>query len=226
MTTRPTNSGKLVAVEGIDGAGKSTQVHLLLRWLESRGCRVSRMQWESGSIVREATKRGKKQQLFTPTTFSLVCATDFADRYERQVLPMLKAGYLVLCDRYIFSALARDAVRGCDPEWLRALYGFAQLPEITFLLDLPLHTALDRVLGAREALSYFDAGMDLGLSSDLQESFRLFQGRLADQFLQLAREFDFRIVDATLSIHAQQALLRRWVEETIPLANYVRGNPL
>lgn len=214
--------GKMIAVEGIDGSGKSTQVHLLERWLAARGCRVFRTAWESSDIVREATKRGKKQQLFTPTTYSLVSATDFADRYERQILPMLKAGYVVLCDRYIFSALARDAVRGCNPAWLRALYSFAHLPEITFLLDLPLHTALDRVFSARQQLGYFDAGLDLGLSNDPEESFRLFQGRLADQFLQLANEFSFRVVDATQPIHEQQLLLRKAIEETIDLDEYVR----
>ncbi len=225
MSGEPTFPGKLIAIEGIDGAGKSTQVHLLQRWLEARGCRVSRITSESSGLVREATRRGKKQRLFTPTTYSLICATDFADGYERQILPMLKAGYLVLCDRYIFSSLARDAVRGCEPDWLRALYGFAHRPEITFLLELPLHTALDRVLAARKPLGYFDAGMDLGLSNDLEESYRLFQGRLADQFLQLAREFHFRVIDATQSIHHEQALLRGMVEETIDLARHVRSAP-
>ena len=137
----PDLPGRLVAVEGLDGSGKSTQVHLLHQWLLGLGCKVFFSEWNSSLLVKGATKKGKKRMLLTPTTFSLIHATDFADRYERQILPMLKAGYIVLCDRYMFTAFARDRVRGCDATWLRRLYGYARVPDVTFYFRLPLETA-------------------------------------------------------------------------------------
>src|SRR5437764_14518440 len=113
--------GKLIAVEGLDGSGKSTQIYLLKRWLELQNLKVSFTEWNSSVIVKAATKRGKKQQLLTPTTFSLIHATDFAHRYERYVVPLLRTGYVVLCDRYIYTPLARDAVRSCNRDWMRNL---------------------------------------------------------------------------------------------------------
>src|SRR3989449_6811573 len=137
--------GKLVAVEGVDGSGKSTQVYLLKRWLELDGYKVFFTEWNSSAIVRKATRKGKKRQLLTPTTFSLIHCTDFADRYERQILPLLKAGYIVLADRYIYTALARDAVRGLDREWLTKLYSFAVSPDVTFYFEVPLEVSLNRI---------------------------------------------------------------------------------
>src|SRR5512135_2204950 len=119
--------GRLIAVEGLDGSGKSTQIYLLKRWLELQGLKVFFSEWNSSELVKSATSKGKKTNLLTPTTFSLIHATDFADRYERHLVPLLRAGFLVLCDRYIFTAFARDTVRGCDRAWLRRMYGFAAL---------------------------------------------------------------------------------------------------
>jgi dTMP kinase len=212
--------GRLIAVEGLDGSGKSTQIHLLHQWLRGLGCKVFFSEWNSSMLVKEATKRGKKRQLLTPTTFSLIHATDFADRYERQILPMLKAGYIVLCDRFSFTALARDGVRGCDPEWLRNLYGFSRQPDITFYFALPLEVALGRILDGRPRLKYFEAGMDLGLASDITQSFKLFQSRVMEQYERLAEEFGFVRVDATRPIHEQQELLRGIVSERIDLAQF------
>ncbi len=212
--------GKLVAVEGLDGSGKSTQVYLLFRWLQSRGCRVFFTEWNSSLLVREATRKGKRRQLLTPTTFSLIHATDFADRYERQILPLLRAGYIVLCDRYMFTSFARDAVRGCDPAWLRRMYGFARVPDITFFFRLPLEVALGRILEGRPKLKYFEAGMDLGLSPDITESFRLFQGRVLDQYLGMAEEFGFTVLDATRPVHSQQQVVRQIVNQKLDLATF------
>src|SRR5512147_691481 len=189
--------GKLIAVEGLDGSGKSTQLYLLKRWLELRGLKVYFTEWNSSVVVKKATSKGKKRQLLTPTTFSLIHATDFADRYERQILPLLRAGYLVLCDRYIFTAFARDAVRGCDQAWLRKLYGFARIPDITFFFKLPLAVALGRILEGRPRLKFFEAGMDLDLSPDLTESFRIFQGRVLAEYVSMVDEFGFTVMDAT-----------------------------
>lgn len=209
--------GRLIAVEGIDGSGKSTQVHLLVRWLEQLHLKVFLSEWNSSELVKSATSRGKKTHLLTPTTFSLIHATDFADRYERQLLPLLRAGYLVLCDRYIFTAFARDVVRGCPGAWVRGLYSFAALPDLTFFLKAHLETSLARILNGRVELKYFEAGMDLGLSSDPEESYRLFQGRLLDQYLAMSNEFGFRELDAGQAVEAKQAILRRIVADRIPL---------
>src|SRR4029450_10562059 len=122
--------GKLIAVEGLDGSGKSTQIYLVKRWLELEGYRVFFTEWNSSVLVKKSTTKGKKRNLLTPTTFSLIHATDFADRFERQIMPLLRAGTIVLADRYVYTAFARDAVRGCDEEWLAKLYSFAVPPDI------------------------------------------------------------------------------------------------
>lgn len=210
-------SGKLIAVEGLDGSGKSTQIHLVKRWLELEGYRVFFTQWNSSALVKRATTRGKTQRLLTPTTFSLIHATDFADRYERQILPLLRAGYIVLADRYIFTAFARDVVRGVDQEWVSQLYSFAVHPDITFYFRVPLETSLNRILEGRPTLKFHEAGMDMGWSNDPYESFRIFQGKILEVYERLQSEFAFTVIDATREIHAQQAEVRRIIAERIDL---------
>lgn len=212
--------GALIAVEGIDGSGKSTQVHLLHEFLKGRGCKVHFSTWNSSDLVKTATKRGKKEQLLTPTTFSLIHATDFADRYERQILPRLQAGYIVLCDRYIYTAFARDGVRGCEPTWLRKLYSFAQKPDVTLHFSVPLQESLDRILAGRPDLKYHEAGMDLGLHTDIKESYKIFQGRIHKLYTGMAKEFGFTVVDSTKPIHKIQEGVRRLVADRIDLTAY------
>jgi dTMP kinase len=214
--------GRLIAVEGLDGSGKSTQIYLLKRWLEQQGLRIFFSEWNSSELVKAATSKGKKRELLSPTTFSLIHATDFADRYERHLLPLLRAGYLVLCDRYIFTAFARDTVRGCLPEWVRGLYSFAALPDLTFFFKARLEVSLQRILDGRPQLKYFEAGMDLRLSTDPYESFRIFQGRILEQYLAMSSEFGFLVIDANQTIEAQQNLLRELVSARIDLASFVR----
>jgi dTMP kinase len=186
-------------------------------------------EWNSSVVVRKATSKGKKRNLLTPTTFSLIHATDLADRFERQMLPLLQAGYIVLADRYAFTAYVRDVVRGCSPAWVRNLYSFAVRPEITFYFRVPLEVALGRIMSSRPNLKYFEAGMDLGLSSDLNESFRLFQGRLFEEYERLANEFEFIVLDADRPIEVQQDQVRRIISDRIDLASYRwlnrRGGP-
>lgn len=215
-------SGKLLAVEGLDGSGKSTQIYLVKRWLELEGYRVFFTEWNSSILVKKSTTKGKKRQLLTPTTFSLIHATDFADRYERQILPLLRAGYLVLCDRYIFTALARDAVRGVDRDWVEQLYSFAVLPDITFYFRVPLECSLSRILEGRPALKYHEAGLDMGWSSDPYESFRIFQGKVFAEYEAMRQKFDFTAIDATEEIHIQQAKVRNLIREKIDLPAYRR----
>ncbi len=212
--------GKLVAVEGLDGSGKSTQIYLVKRWLELEGYRVSFTEWNSSSLVKEATSKGKKRQLLTPTTFSLIHSTDFADRYERQILPLLRAGYIVLADRYVYTAFARDAVRGCDRAWLRKLYSFARRPDVTVFFNVPLEVALRRILAGRPQLKYHEAGMDLGLSTDLYESFRLFQSKIYQEYLKMVDEFDFTVMDSDRPPEVQQEELRQVLSKHIDLPRY------
>lgn len=212
--------GKLIAVEGLDGSGKSTQLYLLKRWLELRGLKVYFTEWNSSVIVKKATSKGKKRQLLTPTTFSLIHSADLADRYERQILPLLKAGYLVLCDRYVYTAFARDAVRGCSRTWLRNLYGFARHPDLTLFFDTPLSVALSRILSGRPQLKYHEAGMDLGLSNDPYQSFRLFQERIYNEYLGMRDEFAFVTIDGSVSIEEQQTKVREIVGRSFDLPIY------
>ncbi|MDB6026744.1 MAG: thymidylate kinase, partial [Verrucomicrobiales bacterium] len=168
-----------------------------------------------------ATSKGKKRELLSPTTFSLIHATDFADRYERQLLPLLRGGYIVLCDRYFFTAFARDTVRGCPSEWVRGNYSFAALPDLTFFFKANLEVSLQRILENRPQLKYFEAGMDLRLSSDPYESFRIFQGRILEQYLAMSTEFKFLNMDANQAIEPQQALMRDLVSAKIDLSQFV-----
>lgn len=203
--------GKLIVVEGIDGSGKSTQISLLSHWFRSQGYAVAFSEWNSSPLVRETTRRGKKKEMFTPTTFSLIHATDFADRMERYVLPLMKAGAIVCADRYAFTAFARDVARGVSRRWVRNLYSFATRPNLSFYFRVPLDVAIGRILGGRDAIKYYEAGMDMGLSRDVEESFRIFQGRILDEYDAMAHEVGFHIIDATLSIEAQQKQMREIV---------------
>jgi dTMP kinase len=212
--------GRLIAVEGIDGSGKSTQIHLLMRWLEEQRLKVYLSRWNSSELVKSATRRAKNTNLLTPTTFSLIHATDFADRYERHLVPLLRAGYLVLCDRYVFTAFARDVVRGCPPDWVRGLYDFALRPDLTFFLKAPLEVSLQRLLDGKRKLKYFEAGMDLRIASDIQESYRIFQGRLLEQYLAMSREYQFHLIDAHQPVEPQQAVIRQIVADRIRLSDY------
>ncbi len=209
--------GRLIAVEGLDGSGKSTQIRLLQRWLELQGLKVFFSEWNSSELVKSATSKAKKMELLTPTTFSLIHATDFADRYERQLVPLLRAGYIVLCDRYIFTAFARDVVRGCAAEWVRGLYGFAALPDLTFFFKARLEVSLQRILDHRQQLKYFEAGMDMKLSPDIHESFRIFQGKILDQYLAMIDEYGFLVVDANQPIETQQSVVREMVAARLNL---------
>jgi dTMP kinase len=207
--------GRLFIVEGIDGSGKSTQLMLLQKWLESEGYVASFSEWNSSPLVRDVTKRGKKKKMLTAMTFSLIHATDFADRIEHDIIPPLKAGAVVLADRYIYTAFARDVVRGVSPKWVRDLYTFAVKPTVAFYFRTPLDVAMKRILGGRDAIKYYEAGMDLELSNDIEESFRLFQGRIIDEYEKMINEFGLVAIDATRSIEDQQAEVRKIVSHAL-----------
>jgi len=216
MVTEPhPYPGKLIIVEGIDGSGKSTQLALLYRWLVSQGHKVFFTEWNSSVLVRRSMKRGKKKDLLTPTTFSLLHAVDFADRLTYKILPPLKAGMIVLADRFVYTAFSRDAARGVHPGWVRAVYRFAPRPDLALYFRVPIEVALERILSGRAKLKYHEAGMDLGLSRDPVESFRLFQSRVLELYDAQVREFDLKAVDATGDINSQQLLVRRMVRRVL-----------
>ena len=208
--------GKLIIVEGVDGSGKSTQIRLLEKWLKHLGVPVFFTEWNSSETVKVITSKGKKKGLLTPTTFSLLHATDFADRYERHIFPLLHAGYVVLADRYIYTAFARDSVRGCHPRWVRNMYDFAVRPDISFYFKVPVDVAFDRIVKGRPKLKYYEAGMDMNLSNDPYESYRIFQGRVVEQYESMIGPENFVVVDGTTDIEEQQKAMRRTVMEMLP----------
>ena len=212
--------GKLIAVEGLDGSGKSTQIHLVKRWLELEGYKVFFTEWNSSPLVRQSVKNGKREQLLTPTTFALIHCTDFADRYERQILPLLHAGYIVLADRYIFTAFARDAVRGCDRDWVKSLYSYAVHPHVTFFFDVPLDMALSRIMSGRAKLKHYEAGMDMEYSPDILQSFKTFQGKMREEYLRMTEEFGFIKIDVGRPPDQLQKEVRGHIQERIELERY------
>jgi len=217
--------GKLFVVEGIDGSGKSTQLMLLHQWLQAEGYGTVFSEWNSSPLVRDTTKRGKKKKMLTPASFSLIHATDFADRMEHNIIPLLKAGAVVLCDRYIYTAFARDVARGMHPNWVRQLYSFAVKPTLAFYFRVPLEVAMRRLMDGRNGFKYYEAGMDLDLSDDPVESFRLFQGRIIDEYEKMVPEFEIVAVDATLPIEEQQSQMRQLVRAKLAQAKRLRVAP-
>ena len=201
--------GRLFIVEGIDGSGKSTQLTLLAQWLKSEGHPVVFSEWNSTAIVKATTSRGKRSKQLTPLTFSLIHATDFSDRVEREIIPSLKAGAIVLADRYVYTAFARDVVRGVEPGWVRSLYRFAVVPTMAFYFRVPLATALKRILSARPKLKWYEAGMDLALHADPSESYRQFQSRILTEYEKLVDEYELHVMDATRPVETQQRALRK-----------------
>lgn len=207
--------GRLIAVEGIDGSGKSTQVRLLLRWLEAAGLPVYLTTWNSSPIIHRALRRAKRDHTLLPATFSLMHAADLADRLEREILPRLRAGQVVLADRWAMTAFARDGARGCDPGWLRRVYAFAPRPHLTAYFRVPVDAAMARILAGRPAIRFYEAGLDLGLDTDPAASFRLFQQRVAERYEALVRSERMRAMDGLLPVAQQQMALRTLVARVL-----------
>ena len=216
--------GTLIIVEGIDGSGKSTQIDLLCKWLNSRNLVTVFTEWNSSPIVRRTTKRGKQEEMLTPMSFSLIHAADFASRVHAQILPALRAGGIVLADRYVYTAFARDATRGVNRDWLRRIYSFAVQPSLGLYFKTPLDVSIHRINTGREELGYYESGQDMGFSDDREESFRIFQGRLLDEYEAITEEFGLMTIDATQPIAVQQQQVRQYVEPLIADALPVEGH--
>jgi dTMP kinase len=202
--------GKLIAIEGTDGVGRSTQIQLLREWLEVKGYGVIETGWTRSELMQPTIELAKSSNTLNKLTFVLLYATDFADRLEKEIIPALKAGFVVLSDRYIFTALARAGVRGVDRAWLRGLYGFAIAPHLVFYLNVDVKTLIGRVLASR-GMDFWESGMDLRQGDDIYDSFRAYQNKLIKEYSSMSDEFHFRVVDARRSVDHIQDELRKQV---------------
>ncbi|HEY9075565.1 MAG TPA: thymidylate kinase [Anaerolineaceae bacterium] len=192
-------NGMLIALEGTDGVGRSTQTQLLRRWLEDSGYAVSDTGLRRSPLTQPGLDAAKSGHTLEHLTMSLFYATDFADRLESQIIPALKAGFLVLSDRYFYSTIARDVVRGADPQWIRKVYGIALKPDVIFYLRADVPTLVSRMVYGR-GFNYWEAGMDMHLADNLYDSFCIYQARLIEQFDAMADEFGFVTIDANRPI--------------------------
>ena len=202
--------GRLIAFEGTDGVGRTTQIQLLREWLEVKGYGVVETGWTRSPLMEPTIELAKSSNTLNKLTFVLLYATDFADRLEKEVIPALKAGFAVLSDRYIFTALARAGVRGIDRRWLRSLYGFAISPHLVFYLKIDVETLIGRVLASR-GMDYWESGMDLKHGDDIYDSFRAYQNKLLREYGSMADEFHFRNIDARRPVDRIQDELRKQV---------------
>jgi len=202
--------GKLIAIEGTDGVGRSTQIALLREWLEVQGYGVVETGWTRSELIGPTIELAKSSNTLNKLTFVLLYATDFADRLEKEIIPALKAGFIVLSDRYIFTALARAGVRGIDRQWIRNLFGFAIAPHLVFYLRIDEKTLIRRVLQAR-GMDYWESGMDMKLGDDIYESFRAYQRALLKEYGSMSDEFNFRVLDARRKVDVIQDELRRQI---------------
>ncbi len=209
--------GHLVAIEGSDGVGRSTQIELLRPWLELEGYAVSNTGWTRSPLLHETIDEAKAGHQLTVTTFSLLYAADFADRLEHEILPALQAGFIVIADRYMYTAFARNAVMGADPAWTRGLFGMALVPDLVLYLDIDVETLVPRVVQDK-GMNYWESGMHLALGTDLFDSFIRYQGHLIEEYRRLAAEFGFITVDARRPIGEVQSELRAHISDYLRMA--------
>lgn len=214
--------GHLIVIEGTDGVGRSTQIELLKPWLELGGHAVSDTGWTRSPLLAETINEAKAGHELTVMTHSLLYAADFADRLEHQIIPALKAGFIVIADRYMYTAFARNMVMGADPAWTRRLFGFALVPDLVLYLEIDVEHLVPRVL-AGKGMDYWESGMHLALGIDLFDSFQRYQRRLIEEYNALAREFGFVTVDGRRGVDDIQAELRDQIARY--LAGTVRPLP-
>src|SRR5215207_3571372 len=193
-------AGKLIVVEGADGSGRSTQIARLVEWLEGSGHATVQMGLSRSTLVSEELEQAKLGNILSHTTLSLFYATDFADQLENIILPGLKAGFMVLADRYIYTLMVRDLVRGMDESWLKNLYGIAPVPDAVFYLNVSPEELLQRNFAKNARLDYWESGMDLGLARDIFDSFLVYQRMMLDQFKRLQGTYGFTMVDGLRSV--------------------------
>jgi dTMP kinase len=201
--------GKLIVVEGSDGSGRSTQIAHLVEWLETGGRATVQVGLKRSTLVSAELEKAQEGNVLSRTTLSLFYATDFADQVENIIVPALKAGFIVLADRYIYTLMARDMVRGMDEKWLKNLYGIAPVPDAVFYLSAEPEELVQRNLSKNATLDYWESGMDLGLSRDIFDSFLKYQTAMSEAFHKLQKSYSFDILDANRSVSAVSKELRK-----------------
>jgi len=207
--------GRLIVIEGTDGVGRSTQLSMLRQWLESSGYAVIDTEMTRSVLAGAGLKRAKEGHTLGPITLNLFYATDFVDRFESQILPALRAGFMVLTDRYIYSLMARAIVRGADPKWIRSIYGLALKPDAIFYLKVSVDDLIPRVL-QRGGFDYWESGMDMRLGEDLFESFVNYQTRMLELYDSMTEEYHFQVIDASLPIEQISEQLKQQIVPLLP----------
>ncbi len=207
--------GKLIVLEGTDGVGRSTQAELLQNWLAVEGFGVIVTEWKSSLLISAAIDKAKSKNALNTITFSLLYATDLADRLHNVVLPALRAGLIVIADRYYYTAFARDVVRGADPTWVRKLYGFAVEPDVVFYLKMPVEPLLRRIITTRGGLDFYESGRDIGMSTDLYQSFKLYQSKILKEYERMVDEYGFKVIAGDESIDVVQKQLRGHITQIL-----------
>jgi dTMP kinase len=207
--------GKLIVIEGADGSGRSTQIAGLVDWLEISGHPTVQVGLKRSTLVSEELEKAREGNVLSRTTLSLFYATDFADQLENIILPALKAGFIVLSDRYIYTLMARDMVRGMDGAWLKNLYGIAPEPDAVFYLSLEPEELVQRNLSKKATLDYWESGMDLGLSRNVFDSFLKYQAAMGEAFHQLQKSYQFDIINANHAVDSVNRELRRKISAVL-----------
>lgn len=206
--------GLLVVIEGTDGSGKSTQLELLKRSLQDQSYGVMVSEWKTSRLIANVIDDAKDRNLLNATTYSLLYAADFADRLENQIIPALKSGFVVLLDRYYYTALARDVVRGQNIEWVKNLYDYAPEPDLVFYLDMPVDVLLKRIIGTT-GLDFYESGRDVGFSTDFYKSFEIYQNKCLEQYEKMKKIHGFISIDGTKSIQEIHKIMSEEVQKIL-----------
>ena len=212
--TKSGYEGLLVVIEGTDGSGKSTQLELLKRSIQDKSYEVMVSEWKTSRLIANVIDDAKERNLLNATTYSLLYAADFADRLENQIIPALKSGFIVLLDRYYYTALARDVVRGQDINWVKNLYDYAPEPDLIFYLDMPVEVLLKRIIGTT-GLNYYESGRDVGFSTDFYKSFKIYQQKCLDEYNNMKSEYNFKSIDGTMSVEEIHKIMNDEVQKIL-----------
>jgi len=212
--TKHDYDGLLVVIEGTDGSGKSTQLELLKKSLQDQSYGVMVSEWKTSRLIANVIDDAKERNLLNATTYSLLYAADFADRLENQIIPALKSGFIVLLDRYFYTALARDVVRGQDIDWVRNLYEYAPEPDLVFYPDMPVDVLMKRIIGTT-GLDYYESGRDIGFSTDFYKSFGIYQNKCLEQYHKMKNEYGFISIDGTKSIKSIHNIMNTEVQKLL-----------
>jgi len=207
-----TYPGKLIVVEGLDGSGKTTNINLLKNWLEIKGYAVLASKRKQSKLIAETIVKAKAEKTLVPITYSLIHAADFSDLLNRTIVPALKAGFVVFFNKYIYTSIAKDVLRGQDREWVLKLYEFALEPDLVFYFKAPLEHALERMSQEEREKDYYDSGMDIGFGPNNIQALKNFQTKLLEQYEIMADEYGFTVVDASKPIVQQQSKMRQVIE--------------